>query len=101
YARTRLRSEECLLRRKHQLGVTVLRLATVFGLSARMRLDLVVNTFTAHGYFDRTIRVLGGRQYRPHVHVQDAADAFLLALDAEDARVRGEIFNVGDDRLNT
>jgi lipopolysaccharide/colanic/teichoic acid biosynthesis glycosyltransferase/nucleoside-diphosphate-sugar epimerase len=100
YARTRIRSEAELLRRSGDLSIAILRLATVFGLSARMRLDLVVNTFTAHAYFNRQVRVFGGLQWRPNLHCQDAADAFIAAADAPDEAVRGEIFNVGDNGAN-
>ena len=100
YARSRVRSEEILLRQATNVSATILRLATVFGLSYRMRLDLLVNTFTANAFFDRRIRVFGGQQYRPNVHVQDAAEAFILASQAPDEHARGEVFNVGDDALN-
>jgi lipopolysaccharide/colanic/teichoic acid biosynthesis glycosyltransferase/nucleoside-diphosphate-sugar epimerase len=100
YARSRVRSEEILLRQSDNLSVAILRLATVFGLSYRMRLDLLVNTFTANAFFDHRIRVHGGQQYRPNVHVQDAAEAFILLSQAPDDKVRGEVFNVGDDALN-
>jgi nucleoside-diphosphate-sugar epimerase len=100
YARSRVRSEEILLRQADRLSVTILRLATVFGLSYRMRLDLLVNTFTANAFFDRRIHVLGGQQYRPNVHVQDAAEAFVLASQAPDEQARGEVFNIGDNALN-
>jgi len=100
YAKTRIRSEEILLEQIDRFSVTVLRLATVFGLSSRMRLDLLVNTFTANGFFDGKIRVFGGQQYRPNLHVQDAAEAFILAAMAPDEKVRGETFNVGDESLN-
>jgi lipopolysaccharide/colanic/teichoic acid biosynthesis glycosyltransferase/nucleoside-diphosphate-sugar epimerase len=100
YARSRVRSEEILLRQVDQLSVTILRLATVFGLSYRMRLDLLVNTFASNAFFDGRLRVLGGNQYRPNVHVQDAAEAFILASQAPDEKARGEVFNVGDSSLN-
>jgi len=101
YASTRIESEEVLLRQRDRFCVTILRLATVFGLSRRMRLDLLVNTFTAHAFFHERVRVFGGGQWRPNVHVQDAAEAFVLvAAEAPEAKVRGEIFNVGDDGLN-
>jgi nucleoside-diphosphate-sugar epimerase len=100
YARTRLASEELLRARQRELGVVVLRLATVFGWSTRMRLDLLVNTFTAHAWFHRKIRVFGGSQWRPNVHVKDAAEAFIVAAFAPDAIVRGEVFNVGSDAEN-
>lgn len=99
YARTRLESEE-RLRRRRELGAVVLRLATVFGWSERMRFDLLVNTLTAHAWFRRKIRVLGGSQWRPNVHVRDAAEAFVVAASAPDAVVRGEVFNVGSDAEN-
>jgi nucleoside-diphosphate-sugar epimerase len=100
YARTRIQSEEELLRRVDRLSVTILRLATVFGLSPRMRLDLLVNTLTAHAVFQGRVRVFGGAQWRPNLHVQDAADAFIAAALADDARVRGETFNVGSNAEN-
>jgi nucleoside-diphosphate-sugar epimerase len=100
YAQTRIESEQILLRRADRLSTVILRLATVFGWSTRMRLDLVVNTLTAHAFFRGKLRLFGGDQWRPNVHVQDVAEAFIAAADADDARVRGEIFNVGGDHLN-
>jgi lipopolysaccharide/colanic/teichoic acid biosynthesis glycosyltransferase/nucleoside-diphosphate-sugar epimerase len=100
YARTRVQSERLLLQRADRVSVTILRLATVFGLSFRMRLDLLVNTFTAHGFFQNKIRVFGGSQHRPNLHVQDAAEAFIAAAESPDEKVAGEIFNVGDNAQN-
>ena len=100
YAQTRIQSEQILLRRVDQLSTVILRLATVFGWSTRMRLDLVVNTFTAHAFFNGKLRLFGGDQWRPNLHVQDAAEAFIAAAEADDARARGEIFNVGGNHLN-
>ena len=66
-----------------QFEVTCLRLATVFGLSPRMRFDLAVNVMTKNAYVNRRITVDGGgRQWRPFVHVRDVAHAFELALTA-------------------
>ncbi len=100
YARTRVASERILDAHAGRLSAVILRLATVFGVSARMRLDLAVNTLTAHAYFRRKLRVSGRAQARPHLHVHDAAAALLLAADARDTLVRGQRFNVGDDRSN-
>jgi nucleoside-diphosphate-sugar epimerase len=100
YARSRLRSEKILLQRADGLGVTILRLSTVFGLSPRMRLDLLVNTFTAHAVATGRIRVFGGSQYRPNLHVQDAAEAFISAAESPEEKAAGEIFNVGDNDQN-
>jgi lipopolysaccharide/colanic/teichoic acid biosynthesis glycosyltransferase/nucleoside-diphosphate-sugar epimerase len=100
YARTRIESEQMLLRRRDSLSTVILRLATVFGWSTRMRLDLLVNTFTAHAFFNGKIRIFGGDQWRPNLHAQDAAEAFIQASEADDATVRGEIFNVGSNAEN-
>jgi nucleoside-diphosphate-sugar epimerase len=100
YAETRVASERIIDGYADRLSAVTLRLSTVFGLSERMRLDLLVNTFTAHAYFRRKIRVFGGGQWRPNLHVQDAAAAFIMAADARDTLVRGQRFNVGDDRSN-
>jgi nucleoside-diphosphate-sugar epimerase len=100
YGRTSVASERIVDAHAGRLSAVILRLATVFGVSARMRLDLLVNTLTAHAYFRRKIRVSGRAQARPHLHVHDAATALLLAADARDTLVRGQRFNVGDDRSN-
>jgi nucleoside-diphosphate-sugar epimerase len=98
YARTLVASERILDAHASRLSAVTLRLATVFGLSPRMRLDLLVNTLTTHAYFRRKIRISGRGQARPHLHVHDAATALLMAADARDTLVRGQRFNVGDDR---
>ena len=98
YARTRVDSERIIEAHADRLSAVSLRLPTLFGVSARMRLDLLVNTLTAHAYFRRKIRVSGRASARPHLNVRDAASALLLAADARDTLVRGQRFNVGDDR---
>jgi nucleoside-diphosphate-sugar epimerase len=100
YARTRADSERIIDAHADRLSSVIMRLPTVFGMSPRMRLDLVVNTLTAHAYFRRKIRVSGRAHGRPHLHAHDAATALLLAADARDTLVRGQRFNVGDDRSN-
>jgi nucleoside-diphosphate-sugar epimerase len=100
YARTRVDSERIIDAHADRLSAVILRLPTVFGLSPRMRLDLLVNTLTTHAYFRGRIRVSGRAQKRPHLHVEDAAAALLLAGDARETLVRGQRFNVGDDRSN-
>ena len=100
YARTRVLSENVLLDRRGDVEPVVLRLSTVFGMSPRMRFDLVVNTLTAMAVVDRRISIFGGNQWRPNVHCRDAARAFVAALEAPGAAVSGEIFNVGGEALN-
>jgi len=100
YARTRVLSENILFDRRGDVEPVVLRLATVFGLSPRMRFDLVVNTLTVRAVVDKKIAIFGGDQWRPNVHCRDAARAFTLALEAPAGSVSGEVFNVGGDALN-
>jgi nucleoside-diphosphate-sugar epimerase len=80
--------------------IVILRLSTVCGLSPRMRFDLMVNTITARASVEGRVRVVGASQWRPHIHVQDAAEAFLLAVESPSAVVADEIFNVGAESLN-
>lgn len=74
---------------------TALRLATVFGLSTRMRFDLVVNLMTLDAYRTGKITVLGGNQWRPLVSVHDVARAFCTALQRSGDIVGGKAFNIG------
>jgi nucleoside-diphosphate-sugar epimerase len=100
YAETRLRAEELVIAAKTGLTTVALRLATVYGLSPRMRFDLMVNTMTANAWRSGVIQVKGPDQWRPHLHVRDAARAFSVALDADASLVNGEVFNVGGDQHN-
>ena len=97
YARANLKAEEDTLPLSDaNFCTTVLRNATVFGLSPRMRFDLIVNLMTLHAVERGRITIMGGgRQWRPLVHVQDVADAFRMVIEAPLDRVQGEIFNIG------
>ena len=97
YARCNVEAERALLELSgHDFAVTVMRNATVFGLSPRMRFDLVVNVMTLHAVRNARILVMGGgRQWRPLVHVRDVTRTITAALDAPSDRVRGKVFNCG------
>ena len=100
YARTRIMSEDVILDRCGRVTPVILRLATVFGLSPRMRFDLVVNTLTVRAVVDGRFQIFGGDQWRPFVHCQDAAEAFLRAATAPRDRVDRQVFNVGTEHMN-
>jgi nucleoside-diphosphate-sugar epimerase len=101
YARTKIDSERELLSSQEKgFDVTVLRFATVFGHSRRPRFDLVANLFTAQGMVEGKLLLMGPKQWRPFVHVRDLARAIVMVLKAEPEKVRGQVFNVGDKRLN-
>ena len=101
YAEMKVESERILLgARSTAFAPTILRLSTLFGLSPRMRFDLVVNLFVARAIFLRSITISNGAQWRPLMHVEDAARAFMAVLDAPAEKVNGEVFNAGSTGLN-
>lgn len=101
YAKTRIMSEEILKKYSDpNLDFVILRLATVFGWSARMRFDLVVNFLCAKAFYTKEIDIIGGDQWRPFIHAADIAKAVILTLDANSKIVKNETFNVGGDNLN-
>jgi nucleoside-diphosphate-sugar epimerase len=102
YARMKVRAERDILElADERFSVTVLRNATVYGLSYRMRFDLVVNLMTLTAFKSGKIFVLGGgKQWRPLVHVRDVARAFELVLESPPDWVNGRTFNVGSSEQN-
>ena len=74
---------------------TTIRPSTVCGYAKRQRLDLVVNILTNHAFHNKEIKVFGGDQLRPNVHINDMADSYLAVLDAPSKKINGEVFNVG------
>ena len=101
YGRTKLASED-LLRKlaDSDFSPTIMRFATIFGLSGRTRFDLVVNLLAAKAKLEGKITVFNGEQWRPFVHVVDAATAIKLALEAPVEVVHNQIFNAGSSDQN-
>jgi nucleoside-diphosphate-sugar epimerase len=79
---------------------TVLRFATLYGLSPRMRFDLTVNEFTLELARGRRLTVYGEQFWRPYVHVRDAARAIRAVLGAAPEVVGARVFNVGSTEEN-
>lgn len=101
YGQTKVDSEKALLDSASEVfHPTVLRFATVFGNSHRPRFDLVVNLLTAKAHQEGVITIFNGEQWRPFIHVDDVAQAVVEVLKAPQALVSGQVFNVGDSRLN-
>lgn len=100
YAETKINSEALLLKNREYFIPVILRLSTVYGVSPRMRFDLSINIMSAKAERDKHIVVFGGDQWRPFVHVRDAANAFVTALETEESLVAGQIFNVGSNGSN-
>jgi FlaA1/EpsC-like NDP-sugar epimerase len=101
YARSKIASEKVLRKLADDCFTPViLRFGTIYGLSGRTRFDLVINLLTAKAVVEDQIPVFGGDQWRPFIHVDDAALAVLKALEAPRAQVYNQIFNVGSDAQN-
>lgn len=96
YGRTKVDAERAILDSGN--GVT-LRLATVFGMSPRMRIDLLVNDFTYRAINDRFVVIFEGHFKRNYIHVRDVAKAFRHAIANYDA-MNGRPFNVGLSEAN-
>jgi nucleoside-diphosphate-sugar epimerase len=101
YARSKIASEVVLSSMASStFAPVILRFATIYGLSGRTRFDLVVNLLTAKAVLDGEISIFGGDQWRPFLHVDDAALAILTTLEAPLDAVRHQVFNVGSDDQN-
>ena len=101
YARSKIACENVLLDMQDDLfAPVILRFGTIYGLSGRTRFDLVVNLLTAKAIVDGVITVFGSDQWRPFLHVNDAALAVFKTLEAPRQAVQDTIFNVGSNEQN-
>jgi nucleoside-diphosphate-sugar epimerase len=89
YAITKLAAEKAI--KEISNNYVIFRLGTLFGLSPRMRFDLVVNKFIAQAIQDKKIIVFGGSQYRPFIHIRDVADFFVKVINTNKVGV----YNLG------
>jgi nucleoside-diphosphate-sugar epimerase len=96
YNKTKMVAERVVLSYSDAMAVTVVRPATVCGLSPRMRLDLTVNLLTLQALKNGVMTVFGGDQTRPNIHIDDLVDVYLFALDR---RLTG-VFNAGFENLS-
>ena len=102
YAESKVLAEKELSKlATNSFSTTFLRNSTVFGLSPRMRLDLVVNNLVANAMLDGVIRITSdGTPWRPLVHIQDVCQAFYKVLIADPNLINNQAFNVGRDDNN-
>lgn len=96
YGKTKSEAEETVLDRGNAISF---RLATVFGMAPRMRVDLLVNDFTYRAVTDRFLVIFEGHFKRNYIHIQDVARAFIHAMDNFDA-MKDEPYNVGLSEAN-
>ena len=100
YSKFKLKCEEILLNyNSDNFTTSIIRPATVCGYSPRQRLDLVVNILTNLAYHTRKIKVFGGEQLRPNIHIKDMVSSYILLLKSPINKVSGEVFNVGFENL--
>jgi nucleoside-diphosphate-sugar epimerase len=102
YARANLNAEQDILAlADSKFAVTILRQATVYGVSRRMRFDLAVNDIVAQFYTTRKVKLTtGGQQWRPFVHVRDTSKAMIQCLSTDASVLNRQVFNVGSDDQN-
>ncbi len=96
YAREKVEIEKALMQHPNSISF---RLATVFGMSPRMRIDLLVNDFTYRAVTDRFVVLFESHFKRNYIHVRDVARVFVHGLEKFDA-LRGQIYNVGLSSAN-
>ena len=97
YSRFKLDCERDLLAHNRANGMEriIVRPATVCGYAPRLRLDLSVNILTINALVNHKIRIFGGKQLRPNLHIKDMVRAYQLFLEAPAAKIDREAFNVG------
>ncbi len=96
YSRYKALCEDVLLQKRVPgFATLILRPATVCGYSPRLRLDLTVNILTNHAVTHRVIKVFGGQQRRPNIHIQDMTDLYVQALEWPTEKIDGQIYNAG------
>ncbi|MDO9117763.1 MAG: NAD(P)-dependent oxidoreductase [Nitrospira sp.] len=96
YGETKVKAERVVLDRGNAI---TLRLATVFGASPRMRMDLLVNDFVWRAVHDRAVVVFEGHCKRNYIHIRDVVKAFLHSMDQFE-RMKNRAYNVGLDDAN-
>jgi nucleoside-diphosphate-sugar epimerase len=101
YAETKIAAEEWLLqRRASRCAPMIFRFATLFGVSPRTRFDLIVNQFVLEAMTRRELIIYQRGYSRSFVHVRDVVEGILRGLEAPEAKVRGQVYNLGSDGGN-
>jgi nucleoside-diphosphate-sugar epimerase len=101
YAETKIASEDFLLKQKDaSCAPLIFRFATLYGLSPRMRFDLIVNQFVLEAFTKRELIIYQRGYSRSFVHIRDVVRGVILGLEAERSTICGEIFNLGTDDGN-
>ena len=98
YNKTKMIAERIFLSYKDDMKIHCIRPATVCGISPRMRLDVSVNILTYQALKDREIKVFGGKQTRPNIHIKDMADVYRHFI--ENASIPSGCYNAGFENIS-
>ncbi len=101
YAETKIAAEEYLLSQKGLSCAPLLfRFATLYGISPRTRFDLIVNQFVLEAFTKRRLIIYQRGYSRSFVHIRDVARGIIMGLEAEQSKIRGQVFNLGTENGN-
>lgn len=101
YAETKVAAEEYLFGQRDAITAPLsFRATTLYGISPRTRFDLIVNQFVLEAFTKRELFIYQRGYSRSFIHVRDAALGILLALDAPDEKIRGQVYNLGTESGN-
>ncbi len=101
YAETKIAAEEFLLSQKEATCAPLLfRFATLYGISPRTRFDLIVNQFVLEAFTKRELIIYQRGYSRSFVHIRDVVRGVIMGLEAEENKIRGQVFNLGTDHGN-
>lgn len=101
YAETKIAAEEFLLSQKDAVCAPLLfRFATLYGMSPRTRFDLIVNQFVLEAFTKHALIIYQRSYSRSFVHIRDVVRGVMMGLEAEQPKIRGQVFNLGTDHGN-
>jgi len=100
YAKQKVKIERFLLKNKFNFSITILRFATAFGLSPRMRFDLTINEFVKDAFFKKQLEIYEPNTYRPYCHIKDFCRIIDLVLKKKLNDLEKEVFNCGSNNNN-
>ena len=100
YSKYKAECEKILLKyQSDTFNTVVVRPATVCGYSLRQRMDVVVNILANNAYHKRKIKIFGGEQLRPNIHIDDMVDVYIQIIKSPLKKITGQIFNAGYQNL--
>jgi nucleoside-diphosphate-sugar epimerase len=100
YAKQKVKIEEFLLNNKFKFSFTILRFATAFGISPRMRFDLTVNEFVRDAFIKKKLEIYEPYTYRPYCHVKDFSRIIDFVLKKNYLNLDRQVFNCGSNNNN-